>query len=75
MVQSSRSCTLVGVGLKSVRNHIKLEICSFVMNFNSGEFSLRVRQAWGTVLWILDRDLADLWGVADMHCQKVEITK
>ena len=26
----------------SVRNHVKLEICSFVMNFNSGGFSLRV---------------------------------
>jgi hypothetical protein len=42
--------------MECVRNHIKLGIGSFVMNFNRG-------------------GLADLWGIAEVHCQKVESTK
>ena len=43
------------------------------MNFNSGQvgFSLRALSVW----WILAMGLADLWGIADLHCQKVESTK
>ena len=50
----------------SVHNHVKLEIHSFAMNFNSGYCS---------VWWMLAMGLADLLGIADLHCQKVESTK
>ena len=50
----------------SVHNQVKLEIHSFTMNFNSG-----YRSVW----WMLAMGLADLLGIADLYCQKVESTK
>ena len=41
-----------------VRNDLKLEMCSFAMNFNNG-----------AVWWILVMDLADLSGIAGMQHQ------
>ena len=34
-----------------------------------------VSQRYSTEWWILAMGLADLSGIADMHCQKVESTK
>ena len=54
-----------------VCNHVKLEIRSFVMNFNSGAggflqgyYTVGTRTVW----WILAMGLADLWGIADLIC-------
>ena len=47
-----------------VRNDLKLEMCSFVMNFNNGAM-------W----WILVMGLADLSGIAGMQRQEFESTK
>ena len=47
-----------------VRNDLKLEVCSFVMNFNNG-----------AVWWILVMDLADLLGITGLQRQEVESTK
>ena len=62
---------VVDNNILSVRNPFKLEIRSFVMNFNSGGFSLRL------LYRVVDTGmgLADLWWIADMHCRKVESTK
>ena len=42
-----------------VRNHVKLEICSFVMNFKSGEFSLRILYCMVDTGYGLGRSLGD----------------
>ena len=42
-----------------VRNHVKLEICMFVMNFNSGEFSLGVLYCVLDTGYELGRSLGD----------------
>ena len=55
----------------SVRNRVKLEIRLFVMNFNSRGFSLRVLYCVVDTGYVLGKSL----GIADLHCQKVEITK
>ena len=47
-----------------VRNDLKLEMCSFVLNFNNG-----------AVWWILVMGLADLSGIADIQHQELESTK
>ena len=47
-----------------VRNDLKLEMCSFAMNFNNG-----------AVWWILVMSLADLSGIAGMQRQEFESTK
>ena len=49
-----------------MRYHVKLEIRSFVMNFNSGGFSLRV------LYCVVD---TSYWEIADLHCWKVKSTK
>ena len=66
---------------KSVRNHFTLEIHLFVMNFNSvcvcvggGFFQGTILCRSDTVLWILAMGLADLSGIGDLHCRKVEST-
>ena len=43
----------------TVRNHVKLEIRSFVMNFNSGGFSLRVLYCVVDTGYGLGRSLGD----------------
>ena len=46
----------------SVRNHVKLEIRSFFMNFNRRGFSLKgIVLMWG----ILAKGLAVFWGIAE----------
>ena len=47
-------------------DHVKLEIRSFVMNFNSGGFSLRV------LYCVVD---TGYWVIADLHWQKVKSSK
>ena len=42
-----------------MRNHVKLEICSFVMNFNSGGFSLRLQYCVVDTGYGLGRSLGD----------------
>ena len=48
-----------------MRNQVKLEIRSFVMNFNSRVFSLRI------LYCVVDTG----YGIADLHCQKVQNSK
>ena len=52
--------------LGPVRNHVKLEIRSFVLNFNSREFSLRVPDCVVDAGYGLGRSL----GIADLSCTK-----
>ena len=42
-----------------MRNPVKLEICSFVMNFKSGEFSLRILYCVVDTGYGLGRSLGD----------------
>ena len=49
----------VKIGLGYVRNHVKLEIRSFVMNFNSRGFSLRVLYCVVDTGYGLGRSLGD----------------
>ena len=55
------SCVGLSAEMKplSVRNHVNLEIHSFVMNFNSGFFLLRVLYCVADTGYGLDRSLRD----------------
>ena len=55
-----------------MRTHVKLEIRLFGMNFNSGGFPLRILYCVVDTGYV---GLADLLGISDLHCQKVESNK
>ena len=54
-----------------MRDHVKLEIGLFAVNFNSRGFSLRVPDCVLDNGYGIGRPL----GIADLHCQNVENTK
>ena len=75
LLQWIQSCLTTWHGLKffvHVRNDIKLEICLFVMNFNSRGFSLRVLYCVVDTGYGLGRSLE---GNANLHFRRVKSTK
>ena len=57
-----------------MRNHVKLEYCSFAMNFNSGEFSLKVPYCVVDAGYVLGRSLGD-YRPALLEGQKYQMVK